>query len=161
MPLLFLLVHLAGCERGCLAKRIAVDAGPPLLGDMIDCPDGLARCRGGSLERSRLAQVSSRAPLGCPWEATATCPSECVETAIVPEENAKQLCKTTDVIWIDKQGPAHVEDCESGSKWACAAAEVLDCQNKQTVAVCLRGCALSELDDDVTVSDAKTILCKR
>ena len=51
---------LAGCERGCLARRAAErTSSPPIDLSGTDCPDGLARCVDGRVEISRLAQAAA------------------------------------------------------------------------------------------------------
>jgi hypothetical protein len=141
-----------------LSRKIALDASAPVF-DTIDCPDGLARCKDGHLERSRFAQVSAHAPSGCPWEAAETCPHGCVEDVLIAAELAAQLCYADAGVFTEKNTSASPDECAHGSKWACAAAEVVDCPAKRAVAVCLHGCAISELDDDIGAMDAKTILC--
>lgn len=132
------------------------DAGSPIV-DVVDCPDGLARCKGGALERSRLAQIAARSPTGCPWELAGACPEGCVEDVVVSANHATQLCRIDGGPWVEKREPRTCDD----AAWACSAAEVIDCRKKQTVAVCLRGCAEESLDEDLEEHDAVTILCAR
>jgi hypothetical protein len=84
-----------------------------------------------------------------------------VENVIVPADSGRQLCRVDSGGWLEKHGPATADTCKTGSRWACEAAQVIDCPSAQAIAVCLHGCALPELDDDVPAEDAETILCAR
>lgn len=157
------LVATVACERGCLARRLAdvedAAALPGVALDSVDCPDGLARCVDGRLERSKLATVDPRKPGGCPWEEIATC--SCVERVTVPEARARQLCRSVDGgVALDPARPAARCPGE-GPRWACVDSRVVDCERNAAVATCLRGCALDELEDEVSDDDAEVILCAR
>jgi hypothetical protein len=106
------LVFLSGCQRGCLTTWIrdrgsASKAAAPLtMMNGIDCPDGLARCVGGSIEISHVARVPRPCPPSsrpedcqCPWEATATCPRGCSEEGtevVVPPDRAAARLRAPD-----------------------------------------------------------------
>ena len=147
-------IALLGCERGCLSKRLASsDAQLPL--DLVDCPDGLARCVDGQLQKSKLATVPGTA--ACPWVAAGECPGDCVEGIMIAEQHAAQLCRTEAGAWRLERSAAG----ECDGRWQCNAAQVIDCPSKQIVAVCTQGCAMAELEDDVSEGDAFTVLCRR
>lgn len=157
------LLALVGCERGCLARRAAdVQDAAAFTLDRVDCPDGLARCNGGRLERSKLATVDPRVPAGCPWEPAGECAGGCVENVEVPEEHARQLCREGDGGIVPNAGrPPETCPSTDGPRWACHASRVVDCERGIAVATCLRGCAMQELDEDVQGADATVILCAR
>ncbi len=148
-------IALLSCERGCLSKRLSStqDGGLPL--DLVDCPDGLARCVDGQLQKSKLAAVAP--PAVCPWVPAGECAGDCVEGIVVAEEHAAQLCRVEAGAWRTARAPA--EPCEA--RWQCSASRVIDCEQKSMVAVCTKGCALDALDDDLPEGDAVTILCLR
>lgn len=159
-----MLLVLGGCERGCL--RLAHE-GPdaaalmaPLSG--TDCPDGLARCRGGVLERSRLAVLPAGcASCACPWTAMGACERGCVEDGIVVEEGAaSQLCApppgAEDVLAASGTVP---EGCDGS--FVCRGGLVVRCADRALVASCARGCAAASLDDAVTPLAAAFVLCAR
>src|SRR5262245_1797921 len=126
------MIALLGCERGCLSKRLAAteDVGLPM--QQIDCPDGLARCVDGRLERSRLATTSGAEP--CPWTPLGECEGEgeCVEGVMLSEEHARQLCRTADSGAIFRTSPAGADDCHD-TRWECEASRVFDCSGTKQV----------------------------
>lgn len=158
-----MILALPGCERGCLARRVAEvqDANPQRL-DWVDCPDGLARCNAGTLERSKLATVDPRTRAGCPWESAGACAGGCVENVEVPEEHARQLCREADGGIVPSLGrPQERCPASDAPRWACVASRVVDCEHCTVVGTCLRGCALEGLYDDAQDDDAMVILCAR
>lgn len=150
-------IALVGCERGCLSKKLSAtqDAGLALE-NLVDCPDGLARCVDGQLQKSTLAAVPPSAT--CPWLPAGECPGDCVEGLVVEESYAAQLCRIEAGPWQLRRAPA--EDCGE-ARFKCASNRVIDCERKSMVAVCTKGCALEALDDDLPEGDAVTVLCLR
>lgn len=131
------------------------DASMPL--NLTDCPDGLARCTDGRLEKSKLATVGPGSV--CPWVPLGGCPGECIEGVLVEEKNATQLCRMEAGPWRESRSAAGAGDCHD-SKFECTMSRVIDCDAMQVVAVCTQGCAVDVLDDEVAEGDAVTILCK-
>ena len=149
-------IALVGCERGCLSKKVSGTQDSGLAFDLVDCPDGLARCVDGQLQKSKLGAVPPNAT--CPWISAGECPADCVEGIVVEEAHAAQLCRVEAGAWQIRRAPA--EDCGE-ARFKCSANRVIDCEQKSMVAVCTKGCALDVLDDDVSEGDAVTILCLR
>ncbi len=158
---------LAGCERGCLARRLASrssdapDAGPAFDLGGTDCSDGLARCTEGRIEVSRAAHLPHPcAPFGaspedrrrlceCPWEVVGRCAAGCaadgVEIVATPDVAAAQLCAALAPV---ARPPTAADPPVTG---VCASEEVrcesgvvrvCDAPGRpvRTVAVCLDGC---------------------
>ena len=112
------LLVLAGCERGCLWRLIpragiaGAQAGAGSdqpsqawfgMGE-VDCPDGLARCSGGVVQRSLVARRPSPCrgnpeSCACPWTLVDRCEGECVadglEIATPADRAVSQLCVAT------------------------------------------------------------------
>jgi hypothetical protein len=149
-------IALLGCERGCLSKRLANTGDVELPLDLVDCPDGLARCVDGQLRKSKVAAVPANA--ACPWEPAGVCPGVCVEGVVVAAEHAGQLCRPEAGAWREQR--AAFGECQD-ARWECNASRVVGCDAKQIVAVCTQGCAVDGLDDDLSEGDAVTILCRR
>ena len=125
--------------------------------DLVDCPDGLARCVDGQLQKSKLAAIAP--PAVCPWVPAGECPGECVEGVVIDQEHAAQLCRVEAGPWKSQRLPQQ-DECHD-ARWECAASRVIDCQAKSIVAVCTKGCALGALEDEVPEGDAVNIMCLR
>lgn len=123
----------------------------------IDCPDGLARCIDGRLEKSKLATVGPGSV--CPWAPMGDCPGECVEGVLVEEPHAAQLCRIEAGAWRESRSPAGADACHD-ARFECAGSQVIDCDTKQVVAVCTHGCGVSALDDELSEADAVNVLCR-
>ncbi len=189
---LFSVFVLGGCQRGCLKTWLEErgvgarpeappKAGVPLHG--IDCPDGLARCVGGSVEVSRLARVPDPcvgrpAECACPWDVVATCPRGCVADELVVDITASlsatQLCALDDgeaVARAITSATRVAYECGEDDNHVCVAGTVAHCElsvadgarRARPVATCLLGCA----DDGATLEDivddrqATALLCAR
>jgi hypothetical protein len=146
----------------------------------MDCPDGLARCEGGTVYASRLATIplpcTAAAPAcACPWDPVADCPAACAAdgTEVVVERAlaSKQLCApapsaTPFAIPLSPAadaGPADVV-CDEGERYRCASGAVVDCASGRALARCVRGCFAEGTgidDDDVGREAAFAVLCSR
>lgn len=138
-----------------MSKKLSTAPDGGLALDLVDCPDGLARCVDGQLQKSKLGAVPPNAT--CPWIPAGECPGDCVEGLVVEETKAAQLCRLEAGPWQLRRA---AEDCGE-ARWKCASNRVIDCELKSMVAVCTKGCALETLDDDLSEGDAVTILCLR
>jgi hypothetical protein len=123
--LFLLVVALAGCERGCLARWLSGDGEGTYAGGSspttprdhaidlsgTDCSDGLLRCQHGQVEASRTGHLSARCGEGqspekkasecvCPWEVltSCTCAIEGVEISAMPDAGARQLCRPVEPV---------------------------------------------------------------
>ncbi|HXN33212.1 MAG TPA: hypothetical protein VN894_15175 [Polyangiaceae bacterium] len=154
--------------------------------DALDCPDGLARCSGGTVDASRLARIAQpcRGPESactCPWERVASCARECVadglEVVIDRARAATQLCAPEPGA---KEGPAWkgpavdpttapaAAACDEGQLYRCAAGSVIDCAAHVVRASCARGCFAegAAIEESAHVEPASreaafAILCSR
>lgn len=127
----------------------------------MDCPDGLARCTDGRLERSKLAATLPGAP--CPWAPAGECAGGCVEGVVLPEEHAAQLCRPDAGAWRALRSPAAAGDC-GDARFACTGGRVVDCSAPSTpalVGTCAHGCAMDALDDELSDGDALVVMCAR
>jgi hypothetical protein len=190
---LFLVVALGpGCQRGCLAdwlKKGTQSAPPPeaLPIRAIDCPDGLARCVGGTIEVSRVARIVQPCSGGpeskqcaCPWDAVDTCPRGCASegTEIIASADraSARLCAPDPLnpVAVPATGLAAPADaCEGGDDdtYRCVRALVVACPETSVgaatptvIATCLRGCVAEgeSVGQDETNPEAATrILCAR
>ena len=192
--LLWVSLASAGCERGCgwiWLREHGVGEGPALRGPSaslshgLDCPDGLARCAGGTVDATRLARIAEpcRGPESactCPWERIAACAHGCVveglEVAVERRLAAAQLCapEPGSKAWTASKGPVVAPDtapaspCDEGQLYRCAGALVTDCATHAVGASCARGCfaegAVIEdgsQDEPITREAAFAILCSR
>jgi hypothetical protein len=108
-PLAIVCIALVGCDRGCGRDTLdrarpspsAPVASQPFPLNAVDCPDGLARCRDGVVEISRLFSypVPCTGPAErctCPWDRLSPCDHGCVAEEIelaLPRDRAfSQLC---------------------------------------------------------------------
>jgi hypothetical protein len=179
----------AGCERGCLARRLAGDrgadarAGVDLSG--TDCPAGLARCVAGRVEVSRAAYLphpceapgaDDRRACACPWDVAAACAAGCaaegVEVIVAADVAAAQLCTPDAPVARPPSpiDPALVGVC-SVAEVRCEAGVVRICDGPglpvRPLAVCLAGCepAVGWLEGEpgerATGAGAGAILCRR
>jgi len=180
VPAFFVLfAALACCHSRCSglgALRRGETPGEALPAMATDCPDGLARCRGGIVEVSRLAAIERpcRAPPAqclCPWARVASCPGACVvddvEVVLAPSLGPAQLC-APDEHAAPIARPTTVlppaASCE-GALYRCAQGVVAPCRERSAGAVCARGCigegATVDEGVPVTVEQAAAILCVR
>jgi hypothetical protein len=192
-----LLALVSGCERGCawgwLREHRAVtgwgEGRPgesrspgPLAMNVVDCPDGLARCSDGRVEVSRLGSIPRpcRGPesvCGCPWAYVAECDRGCVadglEVVMDPARAPVQLCAPdVDALTAareegERAAPGLV-GCDEGQLYRCSGDAIVDCTRHTVVASCVRGCS----DESASVEDgieghlvtreaAFAILCSR
>jgi hypothetical protein len=179
-------VSLAGCQRGCarewLGRHDVTDdprhppGSQPL--SAIDCPDGLAVCREGHVDVSRLATIAQpcHGPperCGCPWDTVGECERGCVadgvEVVVERDAAATQLCKPAPgVVLVEPAGSdAVATGCDEGDAYRCARGLVVACHDNAVVARCARGCAGEGTslgnDDEAPVprEAAFAILCSR
>ncbi len=149
--------------------------------DVVDCPDGIARCANGNVEVSRLATIplSCRGPESkctCPWEHIAACARGCVaaEVELVIERDlaASQLCAAGPeggaVAYPSGSGRspnAEVPRCEEGELYRCSGRGIIDCVVRSRVASCAHGCFAEGASIDVAIpidrEAAFAILCSR
>ena len=171
----------AGCGRSCSrADVLGLGTGrttDAIFVNGIDCPDGLARCREGYVEVSRLATIEQpcRRPAAqclCPWERIGSCPIGCVaervEIVAEPSMASGQLCAPqADAGPIAQSTGAFAPraSCEEGQLFRCAKGVVIACHGGAPNATCLRGCFAdgAAVNDDEPVADwaAVAILCAR
>ena len=192
-----LLVLVSGCERGCALGWVREHAAGPwpegvpssaaraLAANVVDCPDGLARCSGGSVEVSRLAMIPQpcRGPqsvCACPWESVAACERGCVveglEVVMDRAQAMAQLCAPeVDAVLAGPPagdgGPERAMDlvgCDEGQLYRCASGRVVDCAVHTAVASCVGGCSEESafIEDGIEVhvvtrEAAFAILCSR
>ena len=174
---------LVGCERGWLARRLAgkttagLAADPKLLAiGQVDCPDGLARCVGGVVQVSELAQRpdpchGSPETCACPWTVAARCPGSCVadgvEMLLAPGYPFSHLCLDPPTIppfarplAADSPLPALGDACE-GQQFLCIASTVVACEpTPHGVGACVSGCASDRgLSEPLTPAQASALLC--
>src|ERR1700722_1768743 len=154
------LVLLGGCERGCARSWFSSHGvggegrKPPGAVSMnaVDCPDGLARCRAGTVEVSRLSMISQPCrgtpeECACPWEAAGDCERDCVaeglEVVVARDKAPRQLCAPPAGAAFVVPAPPNQEarGCDEGQVYRCAAALVTACRDNAVVARCLQGCA--------------------
>lgn len=166
------LAVLAGCHRGCgAAAGRAGEPAPSSSGlqlDLVDCPDGLARCEGGEVMVSRLARVASTT--ACPWESQGTCATRCLAEGLIvdlPKASAKaQLCAappSASPVWLPPATESPLFGCDEG-EFRCSANVVRRCSGnvQRAVAACVDGCAeVSEGIEVGSVDAAAGVLCKR
>jgi hypothetical protein len=169
--LILLLPLLGGCDRGCGGPAGRAGGAAPsasLQLDLVDCPDGLARCEGGEVMVSRLARIPSTT--ACPWESLGTCATRCLVEGLVvdlPKARAKpQLCAappSAPPAWLPPATESPLFGCEEG-EFRCSANVVRRCSGnvQRTVATCVDGCAeVSEGIEADSVDAAAGVLCKR
>jgi hypothetical protein len=162
---------LLGCSRGCGTGSGGAQGSAPAasvaLTDVVDCPDGLARCAGGEVMVSRLDRVPPSH--ACPWESLGTCRTRCVSEGLsvdLPRARAlAQLCAPgpSGVAWVPAPADARLEECDEG-EFRCRANVVWRCGGKalHAVATCAEGCAeIVEPIEVESVDAAAAILCKR
>jgi hypothetical protein len=145
--------------------------------DVIDCPDGLARCNQGHVETSRLAVVARdcRGPedaCTCPWDPAGVCRNGCaadgLELVMERAMALAQLCAMipdAGPVGVEAKGPIQ-STCEEGQLYRCVAGAVVDCVTQWIVGSCVRGCVApgASIDDDgipVRREAAFAILCSR
>ncbi len=180
-PALAFALASAACERGCArpiveSRRAAVhDLG---LADVVDCPDGLARCEANVVSVSRLATVprSCSAPppaCSCPWDPVGPCPDGCVADGVeIVVERAMaraQLCAPgadagvlADAVTAAM--PPQTARCEEGEAYRCGEALVAECPSGRALGHCRRGCSVegaSIVGDGIGREAAFAILCSR
>lgn len=170
-----------GCDGRCsrdiadAAKQRGAFEGIPL--NAIDCPDGLARCRDGRVEVSRLAAIrrpcaGPAVQCACPWEQIATCSTSCVvenvEVVMEPPLASTQLCAPSPdaAPWTSfEEGAGGCGSCREGQLFRCAQAEVRACRGAAQSAACLRGCAVEgaaiDEGEPAAFEAAVAILCAR
>lgn len=189
MPILVAL-SVSACDRGCAwgwlrehgiggAPSPMVPGAIPL--DVIDCPDGIARCAKGNVEVSRLARIPQpcRGPESactCPWERIASCGRGCVaeevELVIDRAVAASQLCAAgpdsglvAHPTAVNSSKNAEVARCEEGELYRCTRREIVDCVVRARVASCAHGCfsegASLDIGTPVDREAAFAILCSR
>jgi hypothetical protein len=176
----------ASCARGCGVDGAArrTDHVPTAIGargapsvDGVDCPDGLARCQGGTVLASRLAILPRpcRLPEGactCPWDVAGTCERGCAadgaEVTVDRPRVMAQLCAPPrDAGPFAVSPPPDIpptSPCDEEELYRCARGEVVDCTLRTTIGACLHGCvaeAASVARGDVRVDReaAFAILC--
>jgi hypothetical protein len=168
-----------GCEPGWLREHGVPGSWPPARGEgrpgespppgslamnVVDCPDGLARCSDGRVEVTRLATIPQpcRGPqsaCGCPWAYVAECDRGCVADGLeVVMDRARapvQLCadgadgadRAHAVIAAAEEGErgeragVGLVECDEGELYRCVGDGVVDCARRAVVARCLRGCS--------------------
>lgn len=203
---LFALTFLVGCgERGCLARRLEGQGQAPSGGgegppgspervtfaaalDGVDCPSGLLRCTGGSLEVSIAAQIGGDCREGsgpraretasrcaCPFVPLGHCEERCVADGVTvagEPSAAPQLCADGLAAPARTRAPtplelADVRVCAS-EEVACRDGLVRLCLTpgavETIVAACVDGCALGLNVDpgDLDPADGLgAILCRR
>ncbi len=126
--MLALVLCLAGCQRGCLARWLEERGGnaPDRSGGEApqgktrsldlsgtDCSDGLLRCVEGRVEASRTAHLpypcgaenagERQRACACPWDVVASCPSGCASEGLEvigapTDAGAAQLCRPDAVV---------------------------------------------------------------
>jgi hypothetical protein len=193
MALAFALAS-AGCKRGALMEWLRQKEAAPSIAspktatlDAIlhgtDCPDGLARCLGGTVEVSRVARIPNPCPqaaehpaeCACPWDAIGTCPRGCAsegtEVVSAPEEANGRLCAPDPMNPSFRPAPAAMAPpatCDDipPDTVRCVASLVIVCRGADTlrpsvVAACVRGCVHEgeSLGEGEAVSLAPQILC--
>jgi hypothetical protein len=143
----------------------------------VDCPDGLARCRAGTVEVSRLAaipQPCKRPPpqCDCPWELAGECERGCVAEGLelVVERSLApiQLCAPApDIAAAVRSTRATPPSggCEEGQLYRCSGADVVACHENAVVGTCVRGCfapdAAIQAGGPVSREAAFALLCSR
>jgi hypothetical protein len=146
----------------------------PLSG--VDCPDGVARCVGQTVQASRLysyATPCSGPPetCSCPWDNVRGCERGCVvendEVVMARDRAALQLCAPLAADVLSKPPPQDLVFaamlCDSAS-YRCNQGVVVKCGDGEPLALasCVRGCADEDTvvdDDGVTRDQAIAILC--
>lgn len=146
------------------------------LSDVVDCPDGLARCEASVVSASRLATVAracTAPPSGCscPWEVVGQCPRGCAADGVqVVVERAlatAQLCAPgadAGVLADPVSGMSGNAGCEEGETYRCSAGLVLECPSGAALGRCVRGCYVDGAaiqDEGVQREAAFAILCSR
>jgi len=183
----FLAVTLGGCERGCLARRLAdvggvspaASGGAALTG--TDCSGGLLRCVDGRVEASRTAHLPH--PCGgigegksctCPWDVVGhcACALDGLEAASTPTDaGIAQLCRPRESVArpVLPTDGLDVDVCTTDGV-GCVAGVVRACETgrpARALAVCLRGCQTvvgveSPTDGEaVDLDGVVAILCRR
>ena len=186
-------MHLPACDgshgagRGCLSRRfgaVGLDKTGPLsqpafgLGE-VDCPSGLARCVGGTVEVARAFRHPS--PCGnpeacnCPWDVVGVCETTCValgaEVSIDGPRAIRQLCAPSGAtlafvrppLASDRVLPPPAGACD-GDPFVCVGGAVVSCEpSAHVVGVCVQGCAdeVSLTSDGLSDSQAVVLLCRR
>jgi hypothetical protein len=191
--LLLLAVAGSGCKRGALAEWLgrngaaaASSATPVQLLQGTDCPDGLARCVGGSVEVSRVKRVPRPCPATfkpedcvCPWEeieaCTLGCAAEGAEVVVDPARAVAQLCAPDPAHPVARPAPGAVAPrgvCDAAG-YRCVASLVVVCADSASgdggldahvVGACIHGCFQEgELlgEEEAELGAATRILCAR
>lgn len=134
----------------------------------VDCPDGLARCREGEVQVSRLAKLAQpcRGPesaCSCPWDPVAFCARGCLVDGLemVMDEGvaSTQLCSPEVEAGLlalpPRGGPGGgpgegegVSRCDEGVLYRCDNGALVDCGARSVIARCLRGCSAREISVD-------------
>jgi hypothetical protein len=145
----------------------------------VDCPDGLARCNGGSVLAARLAAIPrpcDRPPpqCECPWDLVAQCERGCaaegLELVIERSLAPIQLCApgadggSVSVVRTTRVAPSP-GSCEQGQLYRCFGRDVVACHENAIVGTCVRGCftpeAAIEDGEPVGREAAFAVLCSR
>lgn len=188
----FALLALPACERGCARDALerarqgsaAPIASQPFPLNAVDCPDGLARCRDGVVETSRLFAypVPCTGPAErctCPWDRLSPCDHGCVADDVellLPRDRAlSQLCAPARSQIVSRPplpGVAPPPGACDGEPYRCLGGVVVACDGDGdgpvgravVIATCAHGCADEggSLDDDrITRDQAAPLLCRR
>jgi hypothetical protein len=181
----------SACERGCAWRALSragiasdgTGSAQAWLGlGEVDCPDGLARCRGGVIEASRLARRPSpcRGNLeacACPWAVAGRCEGQCVaddlEVLLPGERASSQLCAPDPARVAFARPPAPVTAltplggaCEAEA-FVCLGSAVVACRPApRIVATCASGCSSQEplggrIAETLSDAQAVAVLCTR
>ena len=194
VPFLIALASI-GCQRGCgwdWLREHGVGGPPPSASgtvpmNVLDCPDGLARCFDGTVEASRLLGIAQpcRGPESvctCPWDRVGYCARGCaadgIEVVIDRTHAARQLCAPEPdanpndaTSWkrrvVDAMAPP-AASCDEAQLYRCARGLVVDCAVHVVLAACTRGCfaegaaiEADAQDESVSREAAFAILCSR
>lgn len=174
---MLLVAATGGCERGCLAKRLALgdgglDGGTADPLSVVDCAPGILRCRTGVVERH--ATATACATCTCPWVATTTtCANGCLvdDLEVLREESdAVTLCAPSGgsaTFAPDAPIDAGSWTCsDEDARFQCHDGLVFGCGKGggTPVARCSYGCVSEDeaLDDpSVDVARARAFMCLR
>lgn len=161
----------AGCERGCLTRRIAETTtggrGAELTATGTDCPSGLARCRDGNVEASLSAHVAASCvgeACACPFQVIGRCARDCAApgalVSMAAELAREQLCRPGESASFASPPPAvAAPPCEAG--FVCREGIVAACPSR-AVASCTFGCATHDTLDEAPSDEAAVgVLCRR
>lgn len=188
--LVLFLVGLCGCERGCARnaiERARQGGAAPVSSQVfplnaVDCPDGLARCRDGVIETSRLFSYPTPCTgpaekCTCPWDRLSPCEHGCVaeeiELALPRNRALSQLCAPSHSQTVARPPLPNVAappGACTGEPYRCIGGVVVACEADGAataavvIAACAHGCADEggALDDDrITRDQAAPLLCRR